>query len=264
MMRKMWLLGCAITLSVFFISGNVGACESDNISRVSGGDECLVIKTGGSASDQSKLLIFIHGDGSRGGASDYLFPNIDRYGGEGIVAVGLIRPGYYDSHKNRSSGTSYRQSGDGYRPHIVEAVASAVRNLKRHYDAKTVILIGHSGGAAISGVILGKYPGLVDRAVLAACPCNVADWRIDRRGRNNWTRSLSPHDYVETVSKAAKVMVIAGESDLNVKPFIAENYVAALVRTGVDAKAIIAPNKSHNHVVKSEEFHAAIAAMLAD
>ena len=48
----------------------------------------LVIAAHGAPSDRTKLVIFIHGDGSRGGPSDYLFKTAATYGGPGVVAIG--------------------------------------------------------------------------------------------------------------------------------------------------------------------------------
>ena len=170
-----------------------------------GNGECLIIKTFGSPAKQNKLIVFIHGDGTSGGPSDYLYSSAFRYGSEGVISVGLIRPGYFDSARNHSSGYSKRFTGDGYGPSIIDAVAAAVKALKNFYNPDHVVLVGHSGGAAISGVILGKYPALANGAVLAACPCNVPRWRIMRRGRNNWSLSLSPHSYADAVPKGTKV-----------------------------------------------------------
>ncbi len=61
------------------------------------GSGCLVIETTGVASTDPTLIVFIHGDGSRGGASDYMFKYARTYGAENIISIGLIRPGYFVS-----------------------------------------------------------------------------------------------------------------------------------------------------------------------
>jgi len=152
-------------------------CAADNRARVAANDECLVIRTYGESAERTSLIIFIHGDGYRGGPSDYMYPIAQIFGAKGVVAVGLIRPGYYDSKDNHSTGNSYRE-WDNYQPDVIATVAAAVKVLKNHYKAEYVVLAGHSGGSAISGVIIGKYPGLVNAAVIGACPCNVPDWRL--------------------------------------------------------------------------------------
>jgi len=120
-----------------------GPCKSpDNVTRVTGGSECLVIHTFGAAAGNRTLVVFIHGDGTRGGPSDYLDKSAERVVGGGVTAVALIRPGYYDSHDAISTGTSYRHAGDGYRDGIIAAVAAAIDELKGHHGARRVVLVG--------------------------------------------------------------------------------------------------------------------------
>ena len=235
---------------------------ADNLTRIAANGECLVIQTYGSPAQKNKLIVFIHGDGSSGSSSDYLYSSARHYGSEGVISVGLIRPGYFDSAENHSTGYSNRFTGDGYGSSIIDAVAAAVRVLKNFYKAEHVVLVGHSGGAAISGVILGKFPSLANSAVLAACPCNVPQWRFMRRGRNNWTSSLSPHSYADDVPKGTKVIAVTGGGDSNTQPVIASEYVELLKRNGIEATYIEAPSTGHNGVTRSQEFFDAIEAAL--
>lgn len=238
------------------------ACAADNRSRVAAGDECLVIKAYGAPGAKTSLVVFIHGDGSRGGPSDYMFKTAEAFGTDGVVSVGLIRPVYYDRDDNRSSGNSYRTDGDGYRPEVIEAVAAAISALKTHYRAERVILAGHSGGAAISGVIIGKHPGLADAVVLGACPCNVPAWRIMRRGNNSWTSSLSPHDFIAGIAAGAEIIAITGDGDGNTKPVIARDYVESVNKRGIKASFIELPGVTHNGVARSDAFKDAVRQLL--
>lgn len=58
-------------------------CAADNRARVAANDECLVIRTYGESAERTSLIIFIHGDGYRGGSSDYMYPIAQIFGGEG-------------------------------------------------------------------------------------------------------------------------------------------------------------------------------------
>ena len=263
-MKKLVMLAIVILLAATnHQAAKAKTCAADNKTRVTANGECLVIEVFGETAEQTSLVVFIHGDGYRGRPSDYLYPLAERLGAKGVVAVGLIRPGYFDSDNNRSTGNSYRKKGDGYKPHIVKAVAEAIKALKAHYKAGYVVLAGHSGGAAIAGVILGKYPGLVNAAVLGGCPCNVPKWRIKRRGRNNWHSSLSPHDFVGKIDKKTKVVAITGSDDRNTVPEFGKDYVKSLKDNGIDATFIELPNVSHNGVVRTEEYEHAITQFLA-
>lgn len=83
---------------------------------------------------------------------------------ERVVAAGILRPGYTDFSGYRSSGDMGVAYGDNYTPEVVDAVASATRYLKEKYKAHTVILVGDSGGGAITANLLGRHPDLVDGA----------------------------------------------------------------------------------------------------
>ena len=242
-------------------------CAEDNRTRVSANEECLVIETYGESAEQTTLIIFIHGDDYRRDPSDYrpsdyMFRIARTFGTKGVVAVGLIRPGYFDSTRNYSTGTSHRDK-DNYQPDVIETVAAAVKVLKNHHKAENVILAGHSGGSAISGVIIGKFPGLVNAAVLGACPCNVPVWRTMRRGHNNWPLSLSPHDFIGGVDKNARVVAITGANDGNTEPVLARDYVASLKANGIDAINIEVPGVGHKGLFRTADFTTAISQLLA-
>ncbi|WNK00627.1 alpha/beta hydrolase [Thalassospiraceae bacterium LMO-JJ14] len=260
-MTRIIVIFCAV-LVLFARPAHAADCDADNLTRVRVADECLVIATYGADAGAKTMIVFIHGDGSRGGPSDYLAKTAYRYGKDGAVAVNLIRPGYFDSYSNKSTGTSYRREGDGYRPKIVAAVAGAVEALKAFHGVSRVVLVGHSGGAAISGIILGRFPGLADAAVLAACPCHVPDWRVMRRGRNNWTLSQSPHEFADNVPQTARVIAVTGSHDSNTFPVIASDYIESLKKRGIDASFVDSPGASHNGVTGTDEFYAAIDALL--
>src|SRR5262245_58934475 len=82
---------------------------------------------------------------------------------------------------------AYNRS-DHYTADNLDAVGDGVRRLRERYEGARVILVGHSGGAATSAVISGRRPGVADAAVLVACPCNLREWRRDRR---SWSHSES-------------------------------------------------------------------------
>ncbi len=254
----------ALALALAAVAHQLAAaepCAADNRVRVAANDECLVIRAYGESAERTSLIIFIHGDGYRGGPSDYMYWNARRFGTKGVVAIGLIRPGYYDSEGNHSTGNSYRD-WDNYQPDVIATVAAAVEVLKNHYQADYVILAGHSGGSVISGVIIGKYPGLVNAAVLGACNCNVPEWRIMRRGYNNWHLSLSPHDFIGKIDKKTTVVAITGGNDGNAKPVLARDYVTVLKANGIDATYIEVPGVGHNGIVRTGDYQTAISQLL--
>ncbi|MGV6850387.1 MAG: alpha/beta hydrolase family protein [Marinibacterium sp.] len=186
---------------------------------------------------QRALVIFLHGDLSGGGAADYLYGDARHAAGthDGVVAAALLRPGYNDADGQVSPGDA-----NGRRDHYTEAnnalLARTIRNMQARIRADRVIVIGHSGGAAQLGAVIGLYPGLVDTAILAGCPCDVPNWRIHRAGYASWPNSVSPLDLVAQVTPGTEVIAIVGQDDSNTLPRFSQSYVQALQAHEVPAR----------------------------
>jgi poly(3-hydroxybutyrate) depolymerase len=234
-----------VCFGLFLSSGAVWAqsCpQADGVNRVDGQTECLVIQTTKTASSKStrNLLVYLHGDSSRGGLFDRHFKHFATLADQHTVFVGMLRPGYADSKKNASTGDKMG-GGDSYTAHNVDAVANGLRNLKAKYKARHLVVVGYSGGAATAGVILGRHPDLIDDAVLIACPC---DLNIRRKGAAR--RSISPHEVADKVFKTAHVTAITGDADVNTLPEQVTGYIAALKSQGVKARYIEVPKATHD------------------
>ena len=86
----------------------------------------------------------------------------------GVAAVALVRPGYPDG-AGESSGVAALHAGrnDHYTKENVEEVGAALARLRERAGAKRLVVVGHSGGAATTAILLGMKPGLIDAAVPA-------------------------------------------------------------------------------------------------
>jgi pimeloyl-ACP methyl ester carboxylesterase len=189
------------------------------------------------------LFVALHGDLSSGGPADYQHRIASAVAGPGIVGVGLIRPGYADSVGRSSDGA---KGPDTYTSRNIDAVADVIAALKARFGARRVVALGHSGGAAHVGVIIGRRPGLVDSAILVSCPCDISRWRM-MRGARPWPNSLSPQDVVASVPATTRVIAITGDADANTVPALAQDYVAALRARGVAARVEIIPAAGHDY-----------------
>src|SRR5262249_55712310 len=128
------LIAAAISLTVVC---RIGAqtpppgCVGDGWVR--GGAECLHIETYRSQAlpDRPTLVVVLHGD-SPFSNPQYQYQWAQRLAAEqpGIVAVGLLRPGYTDRANHRSSGVRGSTTGDNYTPDVVHAIADAVKTLR--------------------------------------------------------------------------------------------------------------------------------------
>ena len=214
----------------------------DNINAVRGENICLAITTFGHGSSKSPVLaIYLHGDVSRGGPAGYM-NDYARDAGDGVVSIVMLRPGYYDQFGKRSTGSNYRRR-DAYTAENIDAIAAAVGTLRKHHGASKVVLIGHSGGAATSAVLVGRHPRTADAAILVSCPCDLAVWR-DYRG-SSWSRSLDPMTYVDRVPVNTEVVAITGANDQITPPRFVQSYTQSLKDRGGRARFVLVPDAGH-------------------
>lgn len=151
-----------------------------------------------------------------------------------------------------ASTVAFLQSGrsDHYTRENVSEVGMAIERLRARYKPRTVIVVGHSGGAATAAILLGLKPGLIDGAVLVACPCDLVAWRKERRA---WGMSENPIQWVNQVDPAVRVIALTADRDDNTLPELARSYVKALQVRKVNAIFRSLPNESHNSSFRSPE-----------
>lgn len=243
------LLFGAMLLAGQSVPAKSGDCQpADMVSYVGGDGECLAIQTflPANAQEAKVLVVALHGDLSRGGGAEYFFPVAERAAEMGAVGVAMMRPGYSGDGR-RSTGTASRDENRDqiYTPDEMDAIAEAVQSLKEHYGVEEVALIGHSGGAVMSGVILGRHPGLVQRALLLSCPCDIPTWR-NLRGRQPLIRAESPHDYLDEISPGTVVRLVTGSRDTNTFPVLSRDYAKDAQNRGLDAVFIEVEGASHS------------------
>ena len=179
---------------------------------------------------------------------------------EDTVAVGILRPGYADNAGDRSDGDMGNAADDNYTPEVTDAIAIAVSSLKQKFGARRVILVGHSGGAAIAANILGRHPDVADAALLVACACDPERSRARTRkirASPIWkgpTRSLQPLDLAPHVRANVVVRLIVGGEDRNALPEYSLRYAAVLKQHGVDAGVRVLPSLGHNILLTPSVF----------
>ena len=220
---------------------------------VRGGQECLHIRVyhGLAPVPNPDLFVVLHGD-LGGPGYHYLTARKLTEASDSVIAVGMLRPGYTDDSGNRSSGIGGRWVGDNYTAQVVDAIAAAIDTLRHELHASHVILVGHSGGAAITADVIGRHPHLVDAAVLVSCPCDLGKWRhhmFDLQHQPIWwmpVHSLSPMDLAGEVDSTTVVKVIVGAADNVAPPELSRAYAARLQQHHVPVTLIEIPGASHN------------------
>ncbi|MEO8387569.1 alpha/beta hydrolase [Polaromonas sp.] len=235
---------------------------ADGVVRAGNNRHCLVVRklTPGTAPERiaaKVLVVFLHGDnGGRtdlkadSGTAAMLAEKLQ------AVTIDMQSPGY-----RSDLGTSDGQAGangDDYTARNVEIVAGALDSLRILNPGKKILLVGHSGAAAMAALVAGRFPGSADAYLLAGCPCDAPAWRKWRNvpaGRAGAPdSSLSPLTEVEKIGSAALISVVVGNKDENALPQFSETYVRALQARGVKTRVTYAMNATHVSVQRAPEF----------
>lgn len=202
------------------------------------------------------LILVLHGDIPQPPpAYQYDFARSATQRAQDVIAAGVLRPGYSDPSGDQSAGVLGNWAGDNYTAEVVEAIARAVKQLRTESGARNVILVGHSGGAALAADVIGRYPGLAQGALLVSCPCDVPAWRAYMKEQRPpeqaaiWQgalASLSPVTLAADVARATRVRLVVGAADNVAPPRFSQEYARALARHGVDVELKIEPGLEHN------------------
>jgi pimeloyl-ACP methyl ester carboxylesterase len=168
------------------------------------------------------------------------------------IAIGLLRPGYTDPTGNTSAGAKGLTNGDNYTSEVLATISETIQKLKNHYHPAKTILVGHSGGSAISADIAGMYPGLVNAVVLVSCPCNLQAWRwhMFRKQTFNpvWllpVGSISPAQVAGDITDSTRVILITGVDDDITPIAIPYQYYKQLKTLHKNARHIALTGKGH-------------------
>lgn len=208
------------------------------------------IKTYKSASlgDKPTLVITLHGDAPFNKPGyQYAFARAVADTGQNVVAVGMLRPGYTDPMARTSDGVRGDAVGDNYDAARIDQIASAIRSLESHYRPGKVILVGHSGGSALTALLTAQHPQLVDHAFLISCPCNVNLWRQDMFKLTHQPvfkggiKVVSPHEVVEEIPAQTKFTLFVGDKDPVTQPYLSQAFAKALSDSGKTVTLEIIP-----------------------
>ncbi|MDP9043633.1 MAG: prolyl oligopeptidase family serine peptidase [Pseudomonadota bacterium] len=239
---------------------------ADGRSRAGSTAHCVVVRRiePPTLAIQNVMIVFMHGD--NGGKAELSTTEGAAYRlahAVGVPAVALLRPGYR-SEAGTSDGQSSFQDDD-YTAGNVEIVADALASLKALHPGVRILLVGHSGGAAMTALVAGRHPDAADGYLLAGCPCDVArwrEWRNESAGKSGrWSRSLSPQAEASRIMPGTRIRLVVGTEDKNTLPTFSEQYAATLKEEGVDARLTLVQGANHGTVLRAPEFYAAAREM---
>jgi pimeloyl-ACP methyl ester carboxylesterase len=254
----------ALLVLLLTATGAFGAtCEIEDFeTKVSGESVCLLMRRYGSTKPTT-MVVWLHGNVSTGGPANSHFRIAQKeaadFAAENVLAVALVRPGYPDGTGESSSGNDYGRA-DNWPWATIAEIGTAIERLRLKYKPDSMILVGHSGGAAIAAVLLGMKPVLAEAAILLSCPCDMIAWRSGRRGPP-WV-SENPMRWIDKVSPTAKVIALTGSRDDTTVPGLGRSYVEGLKARGIDAVFQLVPDVGHIDLLGSPAVSDAIAGLL--
>lgn len=255
-----------LSIMLIFVTaiGAYGAvCEKEDFEgKVSGSSGCLLMRRYGS-NTPSTMVVWLHGNISSGGPANYHFRIAQQFAkdfaSDNILSVALVRPGYPDGSGEYSSGNDYDRA-DNWTRTIIADVGTAIEGLRLKFKPKTVIIVGHSGGAATAAVLLGMKPKLAEAAVLVSCPCDLIAWRIGRRG-SPWN-SENPILWAKEIPASSRVIALTGARDSTTSPSLAASYIEKLKSFGINAVFQVIPNAEHKNALGTTAVSDAIARLM--
>ena len=201
------------------------------------------------------LIVVLHGDLDTGGASPLASKAASQI--HGVIAAALVRPGYTDDEGDTSDGIMGKTNGDNYTPEVLKQLDAAVGQLKSQFHPSAVILVGHSGGAAITADLIARDNGLATAALLLSCPCDVPAWRKHMntlRPNPTWDEpvtSISPMSVVDQISPKTRIWMMVGDADEVAPPEFTQRYADALRKHGIQPQVTVLPGRGHNIIFDS-------------
>ena len=229
--------------------------RKDTLNYISTQNGYLYVKTFKSDSIglNSNLLIVIHGDAPFNPPSyQYKLSKKISEQVNNTVIVSILRPGYKDNEGNKSDGKRGLTTGDNYTEEVINSLTSVIKELKNRFKPSRTLIVGHSGGAAISANIVSLTPNLADKAILVSCPCDVEAFRksmaLKQPFYGAWrdsVKSISPINIINKICVKTDITLIHGQQD-DIVPFeIAETYYKQLKSNNIKAEIIKVEGAGH-------------------
>ena len=232
---------------------------ADGVSRAGGPKGCLLMKLHESDAQHFKkvLIVFLHGDnGGHITLSDDKGTAVRLSKKLNAMVVALQRPGYTSPLGKSDGFTSFQD--DDYTAGNVDILAGALDSLRRHYPGRRILLVGHSGGSAMTALTAARHPAAADAYLLAGCPCDVVAWRAWRAHSGDksgyWGRSLSPLKEAGKIKPGTAIRIVVGTKDTNTLPKFSEAFLEKLRAGGVQADLTYVEGAGHASVLKTPEF----------
>ncbi|MGE5477534.1 MAG: alpha/beta fold hydrolase [Bacteroidales bacterium] len=140
-------------------------------------------------------------------------------------AAWIGRPCQFTTPATTRSCHAAYWSSHRYAPEVVESMNRAVDELKQRSGARSVILVGYSGGGAVAALLAARRSDVAG-LVTASANLDIGYW-VARDGLAPLTGSLDPAADAQRL-RAVPQVHFAGRADDVVPPDVARSYLARL------------------------------------
>lgn len=229
-----------LTLSVSATHISKEQCDTKKGSFIFAGGECIqYVEVAGDKKDT--LNIIIHGIWREG------TDTLARYApfaetiniNTDITTIAVALPGYSKSSTNNFPALSHNGDKTLYATkEYIEFLAQLVSALKNKYKAKIVNYIGHSAGASMGATLTGYKPHLINTISLAGA-------RYNSNGMKNAKNLIFISNYLKTLSKSTKYLLIYGTKDTISKPKASKEFYKVAKDNGLDVRLVEVKNAAH-------------------
>lgn len=243
--------------SLWFCQPSDSLAQVEWINTELGQQKALLLHPG-QKSGPTKLIVFLHGD------SPFRDP-IYQYGiakqisqKTKALTMALLRPGYQDDCGDVSGGEKGLTMGDNYTKEVVTSLGAAIRLVQLKNRPSKTIIIGHSGGAALTALLASHFPTLADESILIACPCNLPAWRKSMQALTDnpqWAQALgglSPLEELEKVALRRKIHMYVGQEDVVTPPFLSQEFYEAVQKKGAPVDIHLLDGEDHESILRPE------------
>ena len=157
-------------------------------------------------------------------------------------AVYLARPCQYLMGTNQRNCENKYWTSHRFAPEVIDASNQAIEKLKQRFHAKTLVLVGYSGGGAVATLIAARRRD-VRQLVSVAGNLDIAAWAAKKR-ISPLRGSLNPADAWAELVNIPQLHFVGG-ADKVMPPEFAESYRARFP-AGRQPQVLVIPEFDHH------------------
>ncbi len=157
--------------------------------------------------------------------------------------VYLARPCQFIDQKKQSNCRNRYWTSHRFAPEVIAATSAAIDQLKQKFAADKLVLVGYSGGGAVSALVSARRSDVSELITIAG---NLDHRRWTARHRlSPLSGSLNPADFRHLLTHIPQTHFV-GERDTNIDPEFAQEFVYQ-VQWKIEPRVIVIPDFDHRH-----------------